>query len=694
MTNTTFTKLGMHVQTAARNGAHQSRATWFANLSTRTKILLGSGVLVLALVVVAGISVLALRAVQDDFSAYRNLARQSNELGRVQANLLAARLAAKDFVLRNDQASVAALEDRVATSRQVIADARSIVADQDGRKTLEAIETDLDDYSGFFKKVVALQAESNDLVRRMDELGPEIEKNLNQIMQSANADNDASAAFLAGQSLRSLLLARLNAFKFLTDSQAANRGRADENLADFVKIATEMQRELQNPVRRQLAEKVIADGAAYRSTFEQVATAFEAKNAIISAELDRIGPKIATEAEEMKLANKAEQDYLGPHAERRVSEALLEISIIAGLAILLGGLFALLIGRMIGRPIQSITGVMNRLAEGELEVDMPYAGRRDEVGQMAQALDVFKDNAIERRRMAEAELAAAEDRTRRAEQRDALTEAFKASVDDVMQALSSASTQLESTAQLMSATAEETSAQATTVSAATEQASASVQTVAASAEELAASIREVTANITQTSSLADKANREAGGAVEAIDGVRAGAEKISGVINIISEIASQTNLLALNATIEAARAGEAGKGFAVVASEVKQLANETGKATGEISNQIKEMQSSVEACVPMIRAIEEIIGELSEIATRVAAAAEEQSAATTEISRSGQQAATGTEEVSMNVRGLQEASVQTSAGATQVLSAAASVNERSAAMRQEIERYIAGMAQV
>jgi methyl-accepting chemotaxis protein len=310
---------------------------------------------------------------------------------------------------------------------------------------------------------------------------------------------------------------------------------------------------------------------------------------------------------------------------------------------------------------------------------------------MAKAVQVFKDNAIERERLqqlAETERAAKEVRAAAVEQ---LIGSFEGGVGDILRTVASAATELDNTAQSMVAIAEETSRQATAAATAAEQTSANVSTVAAASEEMTGSLQEISRQVVRSTGIAGQAVVQAGRTNGTVRSLADTAGRIGEVVGLIQSIASQTNLLALNATIEAARAGEAGKGFAVVASEVKNLATQTAKATEEISAQIAAMQAVTNGAVVDIQGIGGTIGEMNEITTTIAAAVEEQSAATAEISRSVGQAAAGTAEASGNVAQVTEAAAQTGAAATQVLSASGELARQAERLKAEVESFLSGI---
>ncbi|MBT3359641.1 MAG: HAMP domain-containing protein [Rhodospirillales bacterium] len=367
-----------------------------------------------------------------------------------------------------------------------------------------------------------------------------------------------------------------------------------------------------------------------------------------------------------------------------------ELAAVASSIVLI--LIAVFTTRSIVNPINSMTGAMQKLAEGDLEIEVPALGRGDEIGKMAETVQVFKENGLKVKAM-EAEQKEAEKRAE-AEKKAAMNKMaddFESAVGGVVDQVSSAATEMQSSSEAMAATAEETSQQSATVAAASEQASANVQTVASAAEELSSSISEISRQVGQSSEISSEAVIQAEKTNEKVQGLAEAANKIGEVVALITDIADQTNLLALNATIEAARAGDAGKGFAVVASEVKNLANQTGKATDEIGTQIAEIQAATTEAVTAIEAIGKTIGEVDEIATTIASAVEEQGAATQEIARNVEQAAAGTSDVSSNIGGVNQAATETGAAATQIQSAAGELSVQSETLRSEVGKFLANV---
>ncbi len=460
--------------------------------------------------------------------------------------------------------------------------------------------------------------------------------------------------------------------------------KAEASSTGIVLVAAKLQSSASDENSRKSADTILNTTKAYRESFETVTGALREQQ-------DALAAMTAAHETVTGLVNAAlEEQNAEMNRGRDVSNLWIAFGTLGALVI--GLVLAVVIGRKISSPIGAMTAVMRRLADNELDVDVPHLGRKDEIGEMAATVQVFKENAEAVQRMEQEQ----EEQRRLAEEekrRSMLTLAddFERGVRGVVEAVSSSATEMRASAESMTAVAERVSEQSVAVSAATEESSSNVATAASATEELSSSIAEIGRQVVEASRIASGAVEQAASTNKTVQGLAQAAQRIGEVVALITDIAEQTNLLALNATIEAARAGDAGKGFAVVASEVKNLATQTARATEEIGTQISGIQGATSEAVTAIAAIGKVIGEISEINTGIASAVEEQSAATQEISRNVQQASAGSQEVAENVSTMNADATEAGRSAQEVLRTSTELSAQSETLRADVDRFIANI---
>jgi methyl-accepting chemotaxis protein len=473
--------------------------------------------------------------------------------------------------------------------------------------------------------------------------------------------------------------------KFLDDQLAGVEKTRDQQARDLLTAVKEAMAGYKRDLQNTLA---LADGA---KDVQLGDTTIKLRDSVMKSRDAAQKLQGAVKAVADRLVERVE--YFAKDASDEYETASRLLMIIAALGVIFGVVTGYLIGQFgIVKPINLLKAVMEAFANNNLKAEVPGVERRDELGDMARTVEVFKKNGLEVERMRADQLVTEK---RNAEQRKSdmnkMADDFEGAVGEIIETVSSASTELEASAGTLTRTAERAQEVTTTVAAASEEASTNVQSVASATEEMASSVNEISRQVQESARMANEAVDQARRTNDRVGDLSKAAARIGDVVELINNIAGQTNLLALNATIEAARAGEAGRGFAVVASEVKALAEQTAKATGEIGQQIAGIQAATQESVTAIREISGTIEKLSEISSTIAAAVEEQGAATQEISRNVQQAAQGTQQVSSNITDVQRGAGETGSASSQILSAAQSLSRDSNRLKLEVGRFLSSV---
>jgi len=659
-------------------------------LKVRTRLYLGFALLIAVALLLAGAGSWGIGQLGGQITKLEAVGSNVQRVLTVQGLIGSIRGAQLRYMIDGDASAVADMQAAEDKAKEVLAGAAADTTSPERLAIYGNVAAQLADQVTGAATLVQLGKTSIDSHVRLNADGGALTTAADKMMDAARAVHVDAIEAAGAQAERSTLLVRIDSLRFFVTADAAGPGRFHVT-ADKAADALD---EFDRGASADLHPAIVPVGdalVAYRKEFDIASTAMLAQNALFNGTLRP--SVVAMQAELGKAVDSLVRDAAttSEQAHQAVSGAtVLQLSVAAA-GLIFGLALAFFIARGILRPLLGMTAAMARLATGDHAVEIPARGSTDEIGDMARAVDVFKQNAIEAVRLAAEQAKEQASKAQRAARVDELTRAFEVKSGELVGQVSTASTHLQATAQSMTHIAGQTTMQATNVAAAAEQASSNVQTVAAAAEELASSIAEITRQVAQSARISGKAKDDAQRTDAIVRALADGAQKIGEVVGLISDIAGQTNLLALNATIEAARAGDAGKGFAVVASEVKGLATQTAKATEDISRQIGQIQVATKEAVQSIQTIGGTIGEISEIAAAIAAAMEQQGSATQEIARNVQQAAAGTQEVNANITGVSSGANETGEAAGQVLSAAGELSRQAEQLRGEVGQYIAGI---
>lgn len=657
------------------------------SLRIRGRLFAGFGALVLFGLASSGFAVWQMKGIETQVESMAQLSSNTIRAAEVASELHAVRGAIQRYSFDQDEASIADVDKRLAglaTSVDTVLKASK----SEARRTA---------YQAIAKEVA-------EVTRQRQALGDAVK----QVVAGREVLFEAGDKL--SSSLRKLTISTRNTMygqgstKLEADTlmvQIANwrffSSRDEKHIdafKDHVRVAEQQigeMEKMQMPASLSaLFGTIRANLKSYASLFEKASASMQASDAIFTKSINPLIVAAIAQVEGVKVGIQQLQAETVAATNDQISNTTTLQTVVAAASTMIGVVIAFLIARSIIGPLSGLTAGMKRLADGDFSVVLPGLGRKDEVGDMARAVEGFKVKAEEKARV-EAEQKLTQDQQAALQRRRdmvRLADDFEAAVGKIVEAVSSASSELEGSAGMLTSTAERSQQLTTMVAAASEEASTNVQSVASSTEEMTSSINEISRQVQESARIASAAVDQAQRTNDRVGELSRAAGRIGAVVELINTIAGQTNMLALNATIEAARAGDAGRGFAVVASEVKALAEQTAKATGEISTQIASIQTATDDSVSAIQEIGNTIGQMSEIASTIASAVEQQGAATQEIARNVQQAAHGTREVSSNIVDVQRGASETGTASSQVLSAAQSLSSESGRLKQQVGKFL------
>ncbi len=658
-------------------------------LGIRARILAGFGALIAISLGVAGFGVLETQSLGRQISRLDHAALQNDRLATAQQVLDQAAARVLRFRLAPDAAAGEELTALLTRFRTLIQEATDQALEPERRASLKEVAKAAQTYADSLDRLTglgqAIITERTQLIGGGDALTAASAR----LSTALRTGDDPSGGALADAIDHDVLMVRIIGWRFLATLEHTGPTRFEAatetalRALDGAAEAASHQGIPIEPVRTALAD--------FGSHFDAAAEALLQSELVWTNEAEPQMQAMTGRLGEIRLSTRERFAATRLTTARSSARAALVQSGLAAFGLLAGVVLALTIGRSISRPVVAMTAAMQKLAGGDRAIVVPALDRQDEIGGMARAVEVFKAGAIAAERMAGEQQAAQAAREARSQKLIELTGRFQASAGQMVGTVAEAAGTMESAARSLSATAGQTSTGSAAAAETSQATSTSVQTVASAAEELAASIGEISRQVGQSAAIADRAVAEARRTDETVRRLAQGAQKIGKVVELISTIAGQTNLLALNATIEAARAGDTGKGFAVVASEVKSLANQTARATGEISAQIGAIQQATGEAVAAIEEIGRTIAGMSEIGASIAASVEQQGAATGAIARNVQEAALGTQHVSDNLAELRRVAGETGSAAGNVLATAGQVSRQTVALSEAINGFIAGV---
>ncbi|WP_026790760.1 HAMP domain-containing methyl-accepting chemotaxis protein [Pleomorphomonas oryzae] len=666
-------------------------ARLFNNLSIGSKVFVAFALVIALLITCAGLSLFSISSFERSFGQHRSRVSEVELTRDIDYAFLDLTAKVDAYLVAGNETALSAAKAAAETTRTSITNAASQIEQGVRKDNMAAIASLFDNYSAVLTKLVDLKTSQQKIVHdSVEPLGEKLKNDMLFFSSKVDKLDKPEIIPIATKATEQYNAGRLAVYKLLNNGTADDLKAADAGFNGLVQRLNLVIKAVGEGQEAAQLGKVLKSATTYQDAYHQANQISADLRTLTSKDLLNASTAIADKVAGVRSAASVESTAIGVATTGLLDTIRRMLLIVAGVSVVGAVVLAFVIGRSISRPVVAISHAMGQVSDGDLKTVVPGLGRKDEVGVMAEALEVFKTSlaqAADARAAREAD-AAAQAELRRAEVHQ-LADMFEQTVGGIASSLAAAAGQLNGSAQTLSQSSTDVTQKASTVAAASEAASAGVGTVAAAAEELASSITEIGRQVNESTEVASKAVNDASETAAKVRELSEAARKIGAVVDLINTIAGQTNLLALNATIEAARAGEAGKGFAVVAAEVKQLADQTAKATSEIGAQVAAIQASTADSSDAIMRITETIGHISKVSNTVAGSVRDQGMATQEIADSVQKAAAGTSTVASNIVEVGEAASESASAAQEVLHASDALSAQAERLQNELQRFLA-----
>jgi methyl-accepting chemotaxis protein len=662
----------------------------YNNMSISLKISVAFGLIIGLLVLSAGMMLYALRTFETSFTDHRAHVGTMEQARDIEFAIVDLRRNVDAFVVSGSPTARKIAEEAINATQSAIDNALS-TDDAATREAISRISSLFGAYKANFQKMADLRFKKESLVReQVETFGDKLKNEVVFFAAKIDKLGKPELAPIANKAIEQYNAGRLAVYKLMNTGLADDLKAADTSFAGFVQRLNLLVKSVDDG-SQELAQlnKTLKSSEAFQTAYHAAAQASDDLSKLLATDMRDSTNAITDAAATIRSSAAGKSEEIGLAAAKLAVDVRTIILSVAGGSAFLALLLAVIVGRSISRPIVAFARAMQRVSDGDLLSAVPGVGRKDEVGVMADTLEMFKTSLSEAEQARAArEADAATQAVARRRELHQLAETFEQAVGGIANSLASAAVQLNGSAEVMSRSSSDVTQMASVVAGASEEANRNVGTVAAAAEELASSIAEIGRQVNESTEVASQAVTDASDTAAKVRELSDAAKKIGSVVDLINNIAGQTNLLALNATIEAARAGEAGKGFAVVAAEVKQLADQTSKATNEIASQIATIQASTAESSDAIMRITATIDHISDVSNQVASAVRDQGIATQEIAASVQKAASGTGAVSSNIGQVNTAAQNSATAAGEVLHASEALSSQARSLQDELVRFL------